>query len=258
MHQNGYTVIPFPKIRQPVVDSLNAARRMNAAHSLLEVDVTEARKKVKEFRKKTGEQLSFTAFLTHCLGRAVDENRVMHAYRKGSRLIIYDDVDISVLIEREIGGEKAPLFPHVIKAANRKTLTEIHNEIRSAQGEDKAQSARRMNAYYCLPGFIRGLLWKRWLGSPAWRKKLTGTVGMSAVGMFGRGTGWGIPVPTYNLNVTVGGIAEKPGIIQGQVTPREYLCLTVSFNHDVIDGAPAARFMQRFRELIESGSGLDD
>lgn len=256
----GYSVIPFPKVRQPVVDSLSYSKRMNVIHSLLEVDVTEARRKVKEFRKRMGEPVSFTSFLTYCLSRAVDENKIVHAYRKGAKLIIYDQVDISVLIEREINGEKVPIYPHVIKAANRKSLPEIHHEISAAREQDRdlSNNASRLNLYYYLPGFVRRFLWRLWLGSPAWRKKMTGTVGLSAVGMFGKGTGWGVPVPTYNLNITVGGIAEKPGAVKGQVEIREYLCFTASFNHDIIDGAPAARFIRRFSDLIESGYGLDD
>ncbi len=39
---------------------------------------------------------------------------------------------------------------------------------------------------------------------------------------------------------------------------REYPSVTVCFDHDIIDGAPAARFAQRFKELIESGYGLTD
>ncbi len=257
--EDGYRAIPFPKIRQPVVDSLAQAKRMNVIHSLLEVDVTETRQRVRDFRRKMGEPLSFTSFLTYCLAQAVDENKIVHAYRSRGRLIVYDQVDIAVLIERKISDAKAPVFPHVIKAANLKTPTEIHNEIRTAQGEDEKLSRMRpwINRYYYLPGFIRALLWRRWLGSPAWRKKLTGTVSISAVGMFGKGAGWGIPVPTYNLSVTVGGISEKPGVVKGQVEVRQYLCITASFNHDTIDGAPAARFVQRFRELIEGGYGLN-
>jgi pyruvate/2-oxoglutarate dehydrogenase complex dihydrolipoamide acyltransferase (E2) component len=34
---------------------------------------------------------------------------------------------------------------------------------------------------------------------------------------------------------------------------REHLCLTVSFDHAIVDGAPAARFMKRFADLLESG-----
>jgi pyruvate/2-oxoglutarate dehydrogenase complex dihydrolipoamide acyltransferase (E2) component len=40
------------------------------------------------------------------------------------------------------------------------------------------------------------------------------------------------------------------------VAIREYLPVTLSFNHDIIDGAPAARFAKRFQELIEGCDGL--
>ena len=46
--------------------------------------------------------------------------------------------------------------------------------------------------------------------------------------------------------------------MDGHVAVREYLSLTISFDHDIIDGAPAARFTERLKELIESGYGLDD
>ena len=88
------------------------------------------------------------------------------------------------------------------------------------------------------------------------QKKYAGTVGLSAVGMFGKGAGWGIPITEHTLDLTLGGIAEKPGVVDRQIAIREYLSITLSFDHDLIDGAPAARFTQRLKELIESGYGL--
>jgi hypothetical protein len=76
--------------------------------------------------------------------------------------------------------------------------------------------------------------------------------------MFGNGGGWAIPFGTHTLDVALGGIAEKPGVVDGRIEIREYLCLTMCFDHDVIDGAPAARFTSRLKELIESGYGLDE
>lgn len=46
-------------------------------------------------------------------------------------------------------------------------------------------------------------------------------------------------------------------MIEGRIEIREYLCLTLSFDHDIIDGAPAARFTQQFREFIEMAYGLE-
>jgi pyruvate/2-oxoglutarate dehydrogenase complex dihydrolipoamide acyltransferase (E2) component len=46
--------------------------------------------------------------------------------------------------------------------------------------------------------------------------------------------------------------------VEGRIEPREILSLTLVFDHDLIDEAPAARFARRLVELIESGDGLDE
>jgi len=56
----------------------------------------------------------------------------------------------------------------------------------------------------------------------------------------------------------VGGIARKPGIYKDKIEPREYLNVTLDFDHDIVDGAPAARFAQQFSELVESGNVLNE
>jgi pyruvate/2-oxoglutarate dehydrogenase complex dihydrolipoamide acyltransferase (E2) component len=51
-------------------------------------------------------------------------------------------------------------------------------------------------------------------------------------------------------------MAHKPAVVDGCIEIREFLSVTLTFDHDVVDGAPAARFAQRFAELIERGDGL--
>jgi pyruvate/2-oxoglutarate dehydrogenase complex dihydrolipoamide acyltransferase (E2) component len=93
--------------------------------------------------------------------------------------------------------------------------------------------------------------------NPHWLKKVTGTVVVTAVGMFVDGGGWGLGfTPFHTLSLTIGSIAEKPAVVNGHIIPREYLCLTMSIDHIVVDGAPAARFAQCFKELVERGYGL--
>jgi len=75
--------------------------------------------------------------------------------------------------------------------------------------------------------------------------------------MVGTGGGWGIPITSHPLDVAVGGISEQPRIVDGRIAVREVLNLTISVDHDVIDGAPAARFGSRLRELLESAYGLE-
>jgi len=63
-------------------------------------------------------------------------------------------------------------------------------------------------------------------------------------------------VTIHPICFALGSIVKKPGIFEGEITPREYLYMTVLINHDVIDGAPAARFISRLTALMEGGYGL--
>ena len=72
---------------------------------------------------------SFTAFIIACLGKAIDEHKAVQAFRKGSkRLILFEEVDVYTLIERDVAGQRQPM-PYIARAANRKTLREILHEI---------------------------------------------------------------------------------------------------------------------------------
>jgi pyruvate/2-oxoglutarate dehydrogenase complex dihydrolipoamide acyltransferase (E2) component len=250
-----YKVVTYPKIRRFMAAEFRASHRTPMIHGLIEVDVSMARAHLRGQKAKTGEALSFTAYLIACLAQAVEEHKAVQASRKGSKhLIVFEEVDVLTYIERG----KAPM-PYIIRAANHKTVREIHQEIRAAQVQDVAKAAVGFKLVQYLPTFLfRFILWI--LGrNPQQMKKYVGTVALSSVGMFGKGAGWGIPPATPpSLWVTVGGIGEKPGIVDGQIATRDYLSLTISFDHDIIDGAPAARFTQRLKELIESGYGLPD
>jgi len=260
-----YQVIPYPKIRRLLAAFLRPIQRTPTIHGLIEVDVTMARAFLRDHKAKTGESLSFTAFIATCLGKAVDENKSVQALRNGRKhLALFDDVDVYTPIECDVAGQKQNIT-YIVRAANRKTFREIHQEIRGAQVEDVAKALEGFKAlpwFLFLPAFlIRFFFWVFWwmLGrDPQLGKKYGGTVGLTAVGMFGEGAGWGIPAGTPQLNITVGGIGMKPGVVDGHIAIREYLSLTISFNHELIDGAPAARFTQRLKELIESCYGLDD
>ena len=258
---DGYTVMPFPKVRLRIVDFLRIMQRKPIIHALTEVDVTKPRHYVREHKAATGESLSFTAFVIYCLGKAVDEDKRMHAYRKGNKLVLFDEVDITTVIEHEVGDEKIAT-PHIFRAVNRRTYRDIHREMRAAQAEKVQKFGQGIpwyeNVFFSLPQFVRVAILGAFGKSPHLMKSIEGTVGITAVGMFGEGIGWGIPLTNYTLCITLGGITEKPGVIDGRIEIREYLSMTITADHDIIDGAPLARFTARFKELIENGFGLID
>lgn len=256
---DSFSFKDFPKIREGYIDVLREGQRKRFIHGLFEADVTAVRARLREHKASAGETPSFTAFVIHCMGRAVEENKILHAMRKGrNKLVLFDEVDVSTQIEVEVDGHKI-VKPHIVRAANKKSFREIHEEIRAAQvgKPEEEQKYKSMQLFLALPRFIRGIFWKIIATQPQVFKKLGGTVGMSAIGMFADGAGWGIPISFPTLMVTLGGIGEKPGVTDGRIEICEYLSLTVSVDHDIVDGAPATRFAKRLRELIESGYGLD-
>jgi pyruvate/2-oxoglutarate dehydrogenase complex dihydrolipoamide acyltransferase (E2) component len=255
--QNNHTVTPYPRIRLLMADGGRMGLQKHTVHGLVEFDITRARAAIREHKVQSGEALSFSAFFLACLGKAIELDKQMHAYRNWrNQLIIFDEVDVNMLFEVEVDG-KHTIRPHILRGVNKKSIREIHEEIRAFQsGHQSSQESKFIDWFVQLPGFIRRLFLWALFKNPQLIKEYYGTVLVSSVGMFGVGTGWGLPVPNHSLQLTLGGIGEKPGVVDHRIEVRKYMSVTVSFDHDVIDGAPAARFMQRLRKLIESGDGL--
>jgi pyruvate/2-oxoglutarate dehydrogenase complex dihydrolipoamide acyltransferase (E2) component len=235
-------------------------------YGLLEVDVTVAMQFIAEHKALTGEALSFTGFLIYCLARAVEENKEVQAYLKGrNQLVLFDDVNVGLMVEHK-AGEKAALMGHVVQGANHKTYREIHQEIRSAQSEP-VPPGRGMPPWFLsamllpwpLSSLVKLLMGIATRRDPTIRVSAAGTVAVTAVGMFGKGcSGWGLATTSHSLGLVVGSMVWKPAMVDGQIEPREILNLTVLFDHDIVDGAPATRFVRRLVELIESGYGLSE
>ena len=262
----AYRVVEFPPDRRdmPAINALNATKHF--MYGLLEVDVTCARQFIADHKAQTGESLSFTGYLAFCLAKAVDEDKMVQAYRKGrTQLVVCDDVDVGLMVERKV-ADKSVLMGYVVRRANRKTYRDIHQEIRAAQTEPvppRGGMPRWFRTALLLPwplsAGVKALVRTTLNRDPTRFTSLVGTVGVTAVGMFGKGVGgWGITPIIHELGLIVGSTAWKPAVVAGRIEPREILNLTVAFNHDVIDGAPAARFTRRLVELIEGGYGLED
>jgi pyruvate/2-oxoglutarate dehydrogenase complex dihydrolipoamide acyltransferase (E2) component len=260
---DAYEIVPFPKLRRALAMTYRAVQRTHKTYGLIEVDVTEARRYLRELKERAEESPSFTAFIIVCLARAIDENKSLNACRQGRKqLVLFDAVDVVMPIEREMEGRKQPIM-YIVRDANAIGVRQITHEIRSAQAApvERTWEGFQWERWLLLaPMFVLQALWALFWRArgryPRLQKRYGGTVGLTAVGMFGNGGGWAIPFGYHTLDVAVGGIAKKPGVVDGSIAIREYLCLTLSFDHDVVDGAPAARFVSRFRDLIESAYGL--
>jgi pyruvate/2-oxoglutarate dehydrogenase complex dihydrolipoamide acyltransferase (E2) component len=261
-----YHVVDLSPERRAWLNTLALSWRTHCMYGLLDVDVTVAQQFIADHKARSGETPSFTAFIAFCLARAVDEDKAVQACVKGRRqLVIFDDVNIGLMVEGKTGDKRA-LMGHVIQGANRKTYWEIHREIRAVQSKPVPPS-RGMPVWFRsamllpwpLSSLFSTLLRAAARRDPTIPASMAGTVGITSVGMFGGGhSGWGLTPSSHSLALVIGGTAWKPAIVEGRIEPRQFLSLTLLFDHDVIDGAPATRFTSRLVELIECGCGLEN
>jgi len=89
---------------------------------------------MREAEGRGEEKLSLTGFIVTCVARAVDENRMLHAHRWGRRkLVLFDEVDVNLQLEQVDPDGTRIVQSRIIRAANRKGVSEISAEIRQAQ-----------------------------------------------------------------------------------------------------------------------------
>jgi hypothetical protein len=255
-------VVKVPWVRQLVVDAGRASGRRHSIHGLFEVDVTSARQALRAHRRDTGEDLSFTAFVVGCIARAVAADPAVQAYRDlRGREVIFPEVDVALPIEVELDGVPFA-FTHVLRDAGRRTVRELHDEIRAVHADPTLSPSVRKEtwarAYLLVPAVLRIGLLDALHRLPYRQRALAGTIGVTAVGMFAGGGGWGIAFQLHTLSIVIGGITVRPALCAGQLVEREWLQLTVSVDHDVVDGAPAARFVNHLRALLTTADGLGE
>ena len=170
-----------------------------------------------------------------------------------------DDVTIGTLIERRLGGAAVP-EPMGIPAADKLTFRQIHDQIRAAEQQSAEQLGALSGATWVVR-LIPSALFKTFIRLAARSVRMAqryGVITVTAVGMFGPSPMWLVPLSASTVAVAVGGIVGRTVTVDGNPVEREHLCLTISFDHDLIDGAPAARFAKRLTELISGGQALVD
>lgn len=249
-----YDVRPIPRERQPVLDRLAGASRRFQVHALAELDVTAARERI----IASGPRVSWTGFLISTLARAVATHPEVNARRAGSRILTFDRVDIGATVERH-WQDRTVLDILMISQADRLSCAEITERLRAAKyGPGQPHPASGLTAQILrLPGPLRRTAIRAAATRPSIAATFGPAVGITSLGMFSQGWGWAIPLAPLTVIATVGGVADRPVVHEGRIVARPMLPMTLTFDHAVVDGAPAARFVETLRALTESAAALD-
>jgi len=208
------------------------ARRMHAGHSetapvtlTMEVDATtlvQVRERLKaSLADKLGFNIGYNDLLIKIVACALREFPYMNARLDGDTILQLSEVHVALAVDTERG-----LLVPVVRDADRKGMAEFAADLR--------QVIERARAGTALPDELSGSTFT-----------IT-NLGMFEIDAF---------TPIINLPeaaiLGVGRIKDCAAVVDGEITVRKTMWLSLTFDHRLVDGAPAARFLQRIKQLVE-------
>jgi len=222
--------IELTKMRKVIAQRLQESK-VNAPHFYVDVTadataMTQLKEALEEKAQDEGIKVSFNDILIKILSQALQEYPMVNASFVEDHIRLHRAINIGVAVEVEDG-----LVVPVLRNADEKTVSQISREVAELAG--KARNKR------LLPGEYQD-----------------GTFTITNLGMFGVESFHAIINPPESGILAVSAIIPKPVVVDGEIVVRPCLRLSLSVDHRLVDGAVAARFLARMKELIETTSSM--
>ena len=244
----------LPRLRWNILDLINVVGADSVpTYFFQDIDMTW----VEELRgtlAKHGIRVTATAFLLKAIAiaqRAHPDTRT--AMLPFGRTVVFNKIVAGFTVERFIESQPT-LFFGAIEQPDTKSISEISEELRShAEADVEDVTAMDLQHRFThMPWLLRQLILWVGLRHPELRLKCLGaTFGLSSLGKFGIRAM--IPPCVSTSTFGVGSIEKRPIVRDGQIEVRKMMTLTLNFDHRIIDGAPAARFLNDVQKLLEGG-----
>ncbi|MCC6174852.1 MAG: 2-oxo acid dehydrogenase subunit E2 [Chloroflexi bacterium] len=224
---------PLSRVRRITAERMAASARSVARVTLLmEVDMTEAvrfrTQLAPEFEKRYGARLAYDAMIARACAIALAEHPHVNAQwqeAEGSQpvgLRLQPNVNVGIAVASDQG-----LLVAVVRDADKKPLSQVNGDLMGMVAKSRSGG----------------------LGPD----ELTGsTFTITNLGGYGVESFTPIVNPPEAAILGVGRIAKRPAVVDGQITVRDLMYVSLAFDHRVVDGAPAAQFLQRVKECLEA------
>jgi len=221
------SVIPFAGLRKSVAQNV-AASAQTAPHVTLvsEVDMSACvamrNKVLPDIEKRMGIRISYTDIIIKAAAAAILAKPIVNSSIQGDNIVVHNQVNIGVATAIE-GGLVVP----VVKDAVGKTIPQISAEVKELVAKARSGQAKGSD--------MAG-----------------GTFTITNLGGYGIDVFNPIITPGQSAILGVCRIVEKPVAVSGEVLVRPMMNLCLSFDHRVMDGAPAAEYLARLKEILEN------
>jgi pyruvate dehydrogenase E2 component (dihydrolipoamide acetyltransferase) len=212
------------------IEKISGERMMQSLQStaqltiMREVDVTEASVMLNSLKKVRKERISFTALLILAVSRALQVHKRFNGKFENGQINIPSGVHMNVAVATDNG-----LMVPIIKDVQEQSLIKIANNLNSLV--DRARVSKL-------------------IGDDLENGNFT----LTNLGASGVDTFTPILFPGQVGILGVGRILERPWVYEGNIAARSILSLSLTWNHQAVDGYPAAQFLKTIAENLETPS----
>ena len=227
-------VVPMSTMRKKIAEHMIMSKRTSAhVHGVFEVDVTrivKLRERTKaKFEQATGAKLTFTPFFARAAVHGLRKWPIVNASVEGDNIRYHSSINLGIAVALDWG-----LIVPVVKNAEERSFVGLQRAI-SDLGE-------RARAKKLKPDEVQG-----------------GTFTITNPGIFGAKFGMPIINPPQVAIMGVGGIEKKPVVVTDKdgndsIAIRSIQRFSLGFDHRIVDGADAGRFMSDFKAYLEQWS----
>lgn len=218
----GEKLLTFTGMRKTIAARMKESLlEMAQANHRITVDMTEAVKLREQF-KAANIKVSYNDIVMRCTAKALTEYPIVNSSWSEQGILLKEYVNIGMAVAVGSG-----LIVPVIKDIDLMTLPEI-----AARSRELAEKAREGK-----------LLPEEYTG---------GTFTVSNLGMFDIDSFTAIINPPEAAILAVGRLARQPVVIDDEISIRPVMQLSLTYDHRIVDGAPAAQFLRRIKMLLET------
>ncbi|MEH6629000.1 MAG: dihydrolipoamide acetyltransferase family protein [Motiliproteus sp.] len=226
--------IPFSGMRSTIAGRMVHSQQSTASlSSAWESDITELlaiRKRLAARAEQLGTKVSVNALLIKALAYAIKRVPISNSALVGNEIVVYESINVGIAIAMPGASEfESGLMVPVIKGVQRMGLLEIDAAIKAVIDRARNNTLKADDLSDCTITF-------------------SSTAGISPPGLQ--------TAPVLNLpNAVIVGPStpkDKPVVIDGEIKIRTMMPVSMTFDHRLMDGEPAARFMNALHECLEN------
>jgi 2-oxoglutarate dehydrogenase E2 component (dihydrolipoamide succinyltransferase) len=228
---SGDEIIQMDRVRKLIADHMVMSKHTSPhVTSFVEADVTNLvnwRNKVKDsFKKREGENITFTPIFLWALAKAIKEFPMINVSVDGDKIIRKKNINLGMAVAQNNGNLIVPVIRNA-DTMNLLGLTRAVNDI-----------ANRARVNKLTPDEIQG-----------------GTYTLTNVGSFGNVFGTPVINQPQVAIMAVGAIRKKPAVLETEhgdvIAVRQMMYLSHSYDHRVVDGALGGMFVRKVADFLE-------